>query len=186
MASKNPTGYLTLRAGTFGRTTHVTKGGATREISISFCPVFHWRVNGGLDNKLNGRSFNSNERFEIAIMEGEPGEVFWPEDPEKIGALNADLMHANIFMPPDAFGHFWAVAEATDGSTRHIELALKADHPDTFKIEKMPAPPEGNTSGRLHPVVAELRVMREKAKSIVVGFAVVLIAWILLTIFRHF
>jgi hypothetical protein len=90
-----------------------------------------------------------------------------------------------LYLQPDAFDLFWTAAEATHGSTRNMEFVLKPDPPGTLTVtniglfESMPG-------SSLHPVVAELRVMREKAKSIVVGFSVVLIAWILLTIFRHF
>jgi hypothetical protein len=94
-------------------------------------------------------------------------------------------MHVNLHLQPNAFALFWTAAETTHGSARNMEFVLKPDSTDTLTVtniglfEVMPG-------SQLHPVVAELRVMRERAKSIVVGFSVVLIAWILLTIFRHF
>jgi hypothetical protein len=112
-------------------------------------------------------------------------------DPEKIGVLTVDNM-ANLHVPPDAFAFFWTAAAATDGYTRSMEFVLKRGHTDTLTVtnvglfESMPGSPAEST----HPVVAELRVMREKlsgmTRPIVVGFYVLLIAWVLLTIFRHF
>ena len=143
------------------------------------------------DDKLDGRSFGTDQQLSVSIMEAKPGDPLWTEDsilppnPEKIGVLSTDRMHATVYVPRDAFAHFWTAAEATDGSTRDMELELKPDVQGTLTVtdiglfESMPG-------SALHPVVVELRVMREKAKSIVVGFAVVLIAWILLSIFRHF
>ena len=191
MASEISTGSLTLRAGTFQRVTHAEREGAVRKINISYCPVTKWTVIGSGDNKLDGLSFSANEQFTVSITETKPGDPLWAEDtflppnPEKIGTLDADSMRVHCYLQPDVFALFWNAAEATHGSTRSMELVLKPDRQSQHILtvtniglfEDMPGSP-------VHPVVAELRVMREKAKSIVVGFSVVLIAWILLSIFR--
>ena len=193
MASEISTGSLTLRAGTFQRVTHAEREGAVRKINISYCPVTKWTVIGSGDNKLDGRSFSANEQFTVSITETKLGDPLWAEDtflppnPEKIGTLDADSMRVHFYLQPDAFALFWNAAEATHGSTRSMELVLKPDRQSQHILtvtniglfEDMPGSP-------VHPVVAELRVMRERAKSIVVGFSVVLIASILLSIFRQF
>ena len=192
MASENPTGFLTVTVGAFGRTTRAVRKGAVRAINIANCPVTNWQVISDYmsDDKLDGRSFSANEQFTVSITETKPGEAedtFLPPNPEKIGTLDADSMRVHLNLQPDAFALFWNAAEATHGSTRSMELVLKPDRQSQHILtvtniglfEDMPGSP-------VHPVVAELRVMRDKAKSIVVGFVVVLIAWILLSIFRHF
>ena len=192
MASETPTGFLTVTVGAFGRTTRAVRKGAVRAINIANCPVTNWQVISDYmsDEKLDGRSFSANEQFTVSITETKPGEAedtFLPPNPEKIGTLDADSMRVHCYLQPDVFALFWNAAEATHGSTRSMELVLKPDRQSQHILtvtniglfEDMPGSP-------VHPVVAELRVMREKAKSIVVGFVVVLIAWILLSIFRHF
>jgi hypothetical protein len=102
MASEFPTGFLTLRAGTFQRVSRATREGDVRAINISNCAVDGWSVHSiemG-DNKLNGRSFAADEQLLVCIMEAKPGGLLWEEDPEKIGALSADSMHANLFCRP--------------------------------------------------------------------------------------
>jgi hypothetical protein len=180
------TGFLTLRAGTFQRTTRAEREGAHRGINISNCPVTRWDVIGhDIGDKLDGHSFRADEALMVSIMEAKPGDVLWEEDPEKIGALVTDSMHANVRLPPDAFALFWIAAEAADGATRFIEIVSKPDRPDVLTVtniglfENMPGSP-------VHPVVAELRVMREKLSRLVTSIAVVLlIVWVLQNIFRH-
>jgi hypothetical protein len=77
---------------------------------------------------------------------------------------------------------------------RNIEIVLKPDHPDTLSvtnvglIESMPVSPVDPPSGRLHPVVAELRIMRDQlgglTKSLVIAFYIFIALWVLLQIFR--
>jgi len=151
MVSESPTGFLTFPAGTFQRTMRATREGAVRAINIFNCQVTHWMVMSDhmRDDKLDGHSFRVDEPLDVSISEAKPDQSLrkedaanarlqqspgdtWlaslcPEDsepPEKIGALSTGYgMHAKL--PPDAFTHFWAGAEATDGSTRHIEIQLK-------------------------------------------------------------
>ena len=129
MPSKIPTGFLTLRAGTFQRITRAEREGAHRAINISHCPVTRWSVISGdmRNNKLDGRSFAADEALLISIMEAKPGDLLWTE----------------------------IAAEAADGAARHIEIVLKPDRSDLLTvtniglIEEMPPP--SNASGRLHP-----------------------------------
>ena len=174
----------------FERRTHAKREGTVRKINICNCPVSSWSVIGSNDNKLDGHGFYRNEEFSVSMTETKPGDPLWEEDtilpglwgedrvlpanPEKIGTLKANSRDVHFYLQPDAFALFWTAAEATDGATRHVEIEVKPDTANiltvlsVYLIEDIPAP-------RLHPVVAELRVIREKAKSIVVGFAVVLI-----------
>jgi hypothetical protein len=120
MISEIPTGSLTLRAGTFGRTLRATIKGTVRVINISGCPVIGWY------SELQGDTIR-DQQIDLSITETKPGDPLWGEDkllkpdPEKIGAFSRDDMHINIYLPPEAFRHFWTAAE-TDRLTRHIEI----------------------------------------------------------------
>jgi quinolinate synthase len=163
LASGNPTGLLTLQASTFGRTTRATAEGARRIIN-TYCSVTEWNLIDVSDKKLGKRSFRKGKMLQLWIAEGKPNESLW-EEPEKIGVFDTEHMHANIFLHPDAFTHFWAAAGSTSGATRSIELALKAkDVAPSANIlsvtniglfESIPTSMD-------HPVVAELRGMQQK------------------------
>ena len=183
-------GFLTVTVGAFTRRTYVTREGAYRVIQVSNCPVTHWTVMGSGDGKLDGHSFHTDGLLNtVTIMEVKPGEFGrrFAADPEKIGTLNTNYMHADVYVPDDALALFWAAAEATDGSTRSMELILKPDRQDELTVtninlfESMPRSP-------FHPVVAELRIMREKlfgkTRPIIVAFWIVVAIWVLSKIFR--
>jgi len=175
MPSEIATGFLKLRAGTFLRSVRATIDGTTRVVQISECPVI-WSQNG----ELVGDNLR-NEQVELRITEDKKtkwGEPLWKEIPEKIGALKRDDMDINVYLPPEAFGHFWTAAEVTDGSICNIEVDFRADYPDILSvtevrlIEEMPSPSvsipandrPGIPLGRIHPVVAELRTVGEQLR----------------------
>ena len=74
------------------------------------------------------------QHVNLSIQETKPGETLWKEDPEKIGAFSRDIMHINLYLPPEAFRHFWTAAVATDDASCDIEVTVKADHPDTLSV----------------------------------------------------
>src|SRR5262245_12545755 len=129
-ASKE-TGFLTLGAGSFQRTTRATATGTARVVSISNCPVTRWHVMDfdNIDNDtLDGQSFSAGDELTISIMESKPDELLWKE----LGTLVTEQMHANLFVPSDAFAHFWTAAEATNGATYNIEIVLQRGPRDTL------------------------------------------------------
>jgi hypothetical protein len=202
MASGDSTGFLTLRVGGFQRTTRATAEGGRRVVNISDCPVTQWYVISDKDDdkKLAGQSFAKEDQLLVSVVEAKPGEPRWGENPEKIGAAGGDS--ANLYLPLDAFSSFWDAAEAVDGATRHIELVLKSDGSNVLcvtnvgLIESMPAPPrtppEKDFSSlplpRVHPVVAEIRTMREQlgglSRSLLVWVYVALAAWLAVSLFH--
>ena len=188
MASEIPTGFLTVRAGTFQRSSRASREGDVRQVSISNCPVTSWSVMGEDtdDNKLDGRSFGIDEQLLVYIREMKSlGNLFEGGHPEKIGGLNTESMLAFAYVPPNSFAHFWMAAEATDGSTRHIDLELGPGPRNVLSVTNVGLI-ESMTGS--HPVVAELRVMREKlsrrAGPIIVAFWIVVVIWVLFKIFR--
>ncbi len=199
MTSEN-TGFLTVRAGTFQRTTRTTvAAGAFRAVTFSHCPVTQWMVIGTADSdKLDGHSFSKGEKLQLlTVYEKRWDDPLWKEDPEKIGAIGRDDMFANVYVPPEAFADFWNAAEAQLGSIHSVELALKPGSPVSLSVtniglfEAMPSPPVSVTGDRLapmHPVVAELQTMRGKlagnVRLILTWVFVVGAVWVVVALFR--
>jgi hypothetical protein len=98
-------------------------------------------------------------------------------------------MLVNFSVPSDVFAYFWMATEATHGSPSSFEIELKPGGDDYLNVtnvglsESMSPSPPG-----LHPVVAELRDMREQlkglARQVLIGFWVVAAILVLLKMFR--
>jgi hypothetical protein len=173
MASKIPTGFLTLRAGKLNRFTRVMSTGSVREVTLSNCRIIRW------DSDLEGDIKRPNEQITFSVQEIERGEPRREEEPEKIGAFSRDEeLFITSFLPPEAFAQFWTAIDAPHGTTHDIHVTYKALPPRVTNIgssirltdhtasvtqldfcETIPA-------SSVHPVVGELRSMREQLKSL--------------------
>ena len=121
--------------------------------------------------KLSKDSFSEGELLELSLRERMSGDVLWKEEPEKIGAVDADRMYGHVILPPNAFAPIWSAAEATNGSRRSIELELKARHPEILSVTNVGffearlqdiTAAEGEPTQRLDPILVELREMRKE------------------------
>jgi hypothetical protein len=101
-----------------------TREGAVRAINISHCAMTRWSVisDDMNDDKLAGHSFGVDQRLSISIVEAKPGQSLWEDDPEKIGSLGYYMLF-NVYVPRDAFAHFWNAADPTDGSAPYWVLS---------------------------------------------------------------
>ena len=114
MTLDNSEGSLKIQLGKRGRRiASVTAKRATRRLIFSDCTVTAARI---------GRNI-PKEPFEVCADEWEPGEELWPEDPEKIGALDTERMFLSVVLPPEAFGQLWAIRE--EGSVRTIQIRVR-------------------------------------------------------------
>ena len=164
MNSEITAGALTIYLGKFERHTWATADGTGREIRIDNCSI-------------RGSTDDGEVTYDCRITElmSRP-ETF---DPKGIGAINKDLMLIYLGLLPDTFERFWIAAEAADNTLRWMDLDTKPGKVKSSEIitkatliETMPSPmnlgPELGARtgiyipGRVHPVVAELRIMREK------------------------
>jgi hypothetical protein len=64
--------------------------------------------------------------FEICAYEWKPGETLWPEEVDKIGALNIEG-HLNVHLPPDAFGQLSAIADGSKASRCILIINVKLE-----------------------------------------------------------
>lgn len=75
-----------------------------------------------------------------------------------------------------AFQQIWAAAEAADSAERNIKIEYKINGPKSFSVTNVTL----IEAERIHPVVAELRLMREKLMAattlvwVVAAFVVIL------------
>jgi hypothetical protein len=100
------TGYLTVRLGTFRRSTSTSAEKSTRAVHIENCVIRE----GGEIQGCNCRG----EQIGIEVYEKKPGEELWKDDPAKIGGLSTKFM--TLYLPAETFGPLWAAAAATDGA----------------------------------------------------------------------
>jgi len=168
-------GFLTARTGTFQRTTRTTSQNTFRVVDISECPLTHWTTweHDGVRNNLKE---SPGATINVSVRGAQPGIGRWKEDPEKIGAFVVEQMLIYLYLPPATFDHFWKAAEARDAALRQIDIVLKVDPKNSNAskilsvtnaglIESLPTMP-------VHPVVSELRTIRDR----VIGIAVIGIA----------
>jgi hypothetical protein len=178
MASKEEgVGFLRVGLGDFARTTSVSVESVRREVTISKCPVTSWTVVGlGEVNKLSKDSFKEGELLELSVRERVPGDVLWKEEPENIGAIDADRMCVHVILPPHAFAPIWSAAEAADGCRRSVELELKARDPEILSVTNVgffESMVQDNTAAggeptrRLDPILVELREMHTELVSLI-------------------
>lgn len=182
--------FLTAKVGAMHRTSRTTHSGTVRAVHMSGCPVTRWTTWETHDVRDNLKEA-ADQTVDVSVVEIKPGEPRWPEDPEKIGAFSTASMHINLYLPPHTFTHFWNAADAANDSSRHIDIVLKSNERDPRShvlsvtnaglLESMPA-------STLHPVVAELRSVRDSftalTKSILVWLYVFGAIWVAVTIFR--
>ena len=64
--------------------------------------------------------------FEIDAYEWNPGETLWPEEVEKIGALNTKG-YLNVNLPPAAFEQLWAIGEGSKASACTLIMKVKLE-----------------------------------------------------------
>jgi hypothetical protein len=163
--SDSPMGSLNVRLGTFERHVTASAEGTRRALRIDDCTVIAGWI---------GRDIH-DAPLEIWTWEAVPDDPPVPDDATSIGTLNTSRMHANIGLPPGAFAQLWAAAAATDGATRNIHIELESEDADkailavtmVTLVEAMPTDGAAGQPGRsvpprIHPVVVELRIMREK------------------------
>jgi hypothetical protein len=171
--------FLSLRAGTFQRVSVSTVGRATRQVSISECPVVRW-ISDLKDDK------QTNEKFSLSIREMMPGETLWAEKPDKIGAFSSDRLHvtANLHLSP--FQHFWSAAEAKYAWPPSIEIALKKEDDTNYLYVTNVRLVEDMTS-KMDPVAAEINGMEGRLKTLFITLVYTLVAiWTAVTIFGWF
>ncbi len=109
-------GSLKIQLGKGGRRiASVTARRATRRLIFSDCTVTAARIGCNIPN----------EPFEVCADEWQPDEELWPEDPEKIGALDTERMFLSIVLPPEAFGPLWAIRE--EGAVRAIQIKVRIE-----------------------------------------------------------
>jgi hypothetical protein len=146
----------TAEAKRFSETDARTAG---RRIRLSECPV--------LSTTLKGEGqLSRGDEVEVLIYEfGQ----------QVIGSFDSPTF-IELSLPPAAFAEFWTGCAAADGVARHINIHFKSDGPDYFRItrvdlvEYMAAAidynPKAHSPGyipaRPHPVVAELRDIRQR------------------------
>jgi hypothetical protein len=151
MISEIQIGSLKIRVGAFERFTEATAEATTRSIKIMNCSV----IDQGAE--LGGRNFN-NEQVELWIRELRSGEVLWRDNSEKIGAFSWERLHINLRLLPAAFQELWAAAEAVDSTERNIQIEYKLSDPTSFSVTNVTLI-ECMPEKRIHPVVAELKLM---------------------------
>lgn len=176
----SPMGTLNVRLGTFERHVSASAEGTRRALRIEDCTV----IAGWIGCDIH------DVPLEIWSWEAEPSDPLAADDATNIGTLNTARMHVNIGLPPAAFEQFWAASVATDGATRNVHIELESQESDkailavsmVTLIEIMPkdtddaaGEPLGAVPSRIHPVVVELRIMREKLM-IVMRWMVIAIA----------
>ena len=162
MASKDEgVGFLRVELGNFARNTRISAERVRREIALSNCPVTSWTLmNLGDVNKLSKDSFS--QLLELSIRERTPGDVLWEEEPEKIGVVDADRMHGDVVLPPQAFSSIWSAAEVRNGSRCSVELELKAGDPEILTVTNVGFFEEGEPTQHLDPILVELRKMSKE------------------------
>ena len=186
-----PISRLRLQAGEIRRETHATAEGverhrlaahegASRVVVISNCRVTSpWSES----DKLNEHLFREGEELELRVYRGaEP--PYWPEDPQKIGALDTDGMSANLHLPPEAFTSFWMAAEAY-GSAYRINLLVKADpkpKPGLSHILSVIEVGLLETMSTTPPLIAEVKKLSDAKRAIVTGFSILLIILVLVAV----
>jgi hypothetical protein len=82
--------------------------------------------------------------FEICAYEWKPGEALWPEDAEKIGALNTKG-YLSVNLPPDAFRQLWAIGDGSKTSACTLIMKVKLEPseavlsvPEVTLVEPLP------------------------------------------------
>jgi hypothetical protein len=148
----------TAEAKRFAETDARTAG---RRIRLRECPV--------LSTTLKGEGqLSRGDEVEVLIYEFE-------SDQQVIGSFDSPTF-IELSLSPTAFAEFWAGCAAADGVARHINILFKSDGTDYFRItrvdlvEYMAAAidynPKAHSPGyipaRPHPVVAELRDIRQR------------------------
>jgi hypothetical protein len=148
----------TAEAKRFAETDALTAG---RKIRLSECPV--------LSTNLKGEGqLTRGDEVEILIYEFE-------SDQQVIGSFDS-LAFLELSLPPAAFAEFWSGCAAADGVARNVNIYFKSDGTDYFRITRVDLVeymagavdynPKGHAPGYLpgrpHPVVAELRDMRQR------------------------
>lgn len=108
-------GHVEIRLGKVDRRmASVTATRASRMIVIDDCVVSRGEIGRDISKGL----------FEICAYEWKPGETLWPEDPEKIGALNIKGF-ISVHLPPDAFRQLWAVGGRWQDLSVHLHYQGK-------------------------------------------------------------
>jgi hypothetical protein len=127
---------------------------------------------------LNEHLFREGEELQLRVHQGgQP--PYWPEDPQKIGALNTDGMYGNLFLPLDAFTSFWLAAEGY-GSAYGIELLVKANpkscHSPTLSVIEVGLFEAMSTTP---PLIAEVKKLSEATERVNTTFYFVFVAVVL-------
>lgn len=192
MVLDHPISLLRLQAGEIRRETHATAEGverhrlaehegASRVVVISNCRVtLPWSES----EKLNEHLFREGEELELRVHQGGQPH-YWPEDPQKIGALDTDGMGANLYLPLEAFTSFWMAAEAY-GSAYRIELLIKADPKPKPGLSHLLSVIEVGlfeAMSKTPPLIAEVKKLSDAKKIVVTTFYIVLIVVVLLAVF---
>jgi hypothetical protein len=86
--------------------------------------------------------------------------------PEKIGAFDTSDFRVDLNLLPQAFSEVWAAAVATTGAERFIRFDFKENHPGILTVTEASLS-EFMSSPIVHPVVAELHIMRDTLKGAV-------------------
>ena len=128
-------GFLRVELGKFARTTRISAERVSRQVAFPNCLVTSWTVMSlGDITKLSKDSFREGEILKLSVRERMPRDVLWEEEPEKIGVVDADRMHGDVVLPPQAFSSIWSAAEVRNGSRRSVELELKARDPEILTV----------------------------------------------------
>jgi hypothetical protein len=167
---------LTVRFGSCQRYTETDGKLSRRSIRFRDCPILNCGLKGE-DQPARG------DEIELWVHEGDTGQ-------EAIGSFDT-LGFLQLSLPPAAFAEFWTAGAAADGAARDITILFEKGELPFYWITKaqlvehMPeaidfdakAHAPGYISGRLHPVVAELREMRRALagswRGIVTAFLVI-------------
>ena len=72
----------------------------------------------------------SQTPFEVCAYEWNSGEALWPEDAEKIGALNI-MGYLNVNLPSAAFEQLWAIGEGSKTSACTLIMKVKLEPSET-------------------------------------------------------
>ena len=148
----------TAEAKSFAETDALTAG---RRIRLSECPILSTNLEG------DGQPARGDE-VEIWVYELD-------SDQEVIGSFDS-LAYLQLSLPPLAFAEFWSGCAAADGVARNVNIHFRSDGTDYFRITRVDLVeyvagavdynPKGHAPGYLpgrpHPVVAELRDMRQR------------------------